>query len=75
MLFLLLYGVLCIIFYIFPFLLFLVFQYLNYWRIGLRWDVFPDKLWQNGIVPYVISDLYGTYVSIYNYIFNIIFNI
>ncbi|EFN62831.1 Astacin-like metalloendopeptidase [Camponotus floridanus] len=42
-------------------------EYLNYWRIGLRWDVFPDKLWQNGIVPYVISDLYNPadYVKIY----------
>ncbi|KAF2881015.1 hypothetical protein ILUMI_25163 [Ignelater luminosus] len=30
----------------------------NYWRIGLRWDVFPEKLWENGTVPYVISPLY-----------------
>lgn len=56
------YSVFCIIFYIFYYyFLYFIFQYLNYWRIGLRWDVFPDKLWQNGIVPYVISDLYGTY--------------
>lgn len=32
----------------------------DYWRIGLRWDVFEDKLWDNGIVPYTISPLYGT---------------
>ncbi|KAK5642145.1 hypothetical protein RI129_008312 [Pyrocoelia pectoralis] len=30
----------------------------NYWRIGLRWDVFPEKLWTNGTVPYVISPIY-----------------
>ena len=34
-------------------------QYFDYWRIGLRWDVFPDKLWENRTVPYVISALYG----------------
>lgn len=31
----------------------------KYWRVGLKWDVFPDKLWNNGTVPYVISPLYG----------------
>lgn len=31
----------------------------NYWRVGLNWEVFPNRLWKNGIVPYVISPLYG----------------
>lgn len=31
----------------------------NYWRVGLRWDTFPEKLWKNGTIPYVISPLYG----------------
>lgn len=31
----------------------------NYWRVGLRWDVFPEKLWDNNTVPYVISPLYS----------------
>ncbi|XP_022910831.2 hatching enzyme 1.2 [Onthophagus taurus] len=37
------------------------------WRVGLNWDTFPDKLWRNGIVPYVISPLYdpSDYVTIY----------
>ncbi|CAH0770629.1 unnamed protein product [Bemisia tabaci] len=37
------------------------------WRVGLRWDVFPDKLWKNRTVPYVISPLYETehYITIY----------
>ncbi|KAF5304042.1 hypothetical protein FQA39_LY01827 [Lamprigera yunnana] len=30
----------------------------KYWRIGLRWDIFPEKLWANGTVPFVISPLY-----------------
>lgn len=33
----------------------------NYWRVGIRWDVFPEKLWKNGVVPYVISPLYGEF--------------
>ncbi|GLV41859.1 uncharacterized protein CBL_13591 [Carabus blaptoides fortunei] len=39
----------------------------QYWRVGLKWDVFPEKLWKNGTVPYVISPLYGPsdYVTIY----------
>ncbi|KAK7602081.1 hypothetical protein V9T40_009522 [Parthenolecanium corni] len=39
----------------------------NYWRVGLRWDVFPEKLWKNRTVPYVISPLYETeeYITIY----------
>ncbi|GJQ68473.1 hypothetical protein Trydic_g17050 [Trypoxylus dichotomus] len=39
----------------------------NYWRVGLNWEVFPNRLWKNGIVPYVISPLYGPseYVTIY----------
>lgn len=31
----------------------------HYWRVGLKWDVFPDKLWKNATIPYVISPLYG----------------
>lgn len=31
----------------------------NYWRVGLRWDIFPDRKWKNGTIPYVISPLYG----------------
>lgn len=31
----------------------------NYWRVGLNWEVFPNRLWKDGIVPYVISPLYG----------------
>lgn len=31
----------------------------HYWRVGIRWDVFPDKLWKNRTVPYVISPTYG----------------
>lgn len=30
----------------------------NYFRVGLRWDVFPEKLWPNRTVPYAISPLY-----------------
>lgn len=39
----------------------------DYWRVGLRWDVFPDRLWTNNTVPYVISPLYepAEYVTIY----------
>ncbi|XP_065350400.1 hatching enzyme 1.2 [Cloeon dipterum] len=39
----------------------------NYWRVGLRWDVFPEKLWDNNTVPYVISPLYmaDSYATIY----------
>lgn len=39
----------------------------NYWRVGLKWDVFPDRLWPNQTVPYVISPLYepDDYVTIY----------
>ncbi|RLU24975.1 hypothetical protein DMN91_003066, partial [Ooceraea biroi] len=32
--------------------------YYNHWRVGLRWDVFPDKLWENKTVPYIVSTLY-----------------
>lgn len=30
----------------------------SYFRVGLRWDVFPEKLWKNRTVPYAISPLY-----------------
>lgn len=30
----------------------------KYWRVGLRWDVFPKKLWKNRTIPYIISPLY-----------------
>jgi Astacin (Peptidase family M12A) len=30
----------------------------KYWRVGLRWDVFPEKLWPNATIPYAISPLY-----------------
>lgn len=39
----------------------------HYWRIGLKWDIFPEKLWKNGTVPYVISPLYGKIFSIVSY--------
>ncbi|XP_039284218.1 low choriolytic enzyme isoform X1 [Nilaparvata lugens] len=39
----------------------------SYWRVGLRWDVFPDRLWKNRTVPYIISPLYepDEYITIY----------
>lgn len=30
----------------------------KYWRVGLKWDVFPERKWPNGTVPYAISPLY-----------------
>lgn len=30
----------------------------NHWRVGIRWDVFPERKWLNRTVPYVISPLY-----------------
>ncbi|KAF4519832.1 hypothetical protein B566_EDAN006846 [Ephemera danica] len=33
-------------------------EFYDHWRVGLRWDVFPEKLWDNQTVPYVISPLY-----------------
>jgi len=30
------------------------------WRIGLRWDVFPERKWINSTVPYHISHKYST---------------
>ena len=35
------------------------FQMFDYWRVGIRWDVMPHRMWPNGTVPYVISPLYG----------------
>nr|CAD7571831.1 unnamed protein product [Timema californicum] len=39
----------------------------NYWRVGLRWDVHPERKWTNNTVHYVISPLYETedYITIY----------
>jgi hypothetical protein len=34
-------------------------QMYDYWRVGIRWDVMPHRMWPNGTVPYVISPLYG----------------
>ena len=31
----------------------------EFWRVGIRWDVLPERMWQNNTVPYVISPLYG----------------
>lgn len=41
----------------------------NYWRIGLRWEIFPEKLWENRTVPYVISPIYGNFLAkcLHNY--------
>nr|XP_023024423.1 astacin [Leptinotarsa decemlineata] len=33
-------------------------EFYNYWRVGIKFDVFPDKMWKNGVVPYTISPLY-----------------
>lgn len=43
----------------------MLFQIFDFWRVGLRWDVFPEKLWLNRTVPYLISPLYGMYIYIY----------
>ncbi|XP_075225806.1 hatching enzyme 1.2-like [Lycorma delicatula] len=47
----------------------------DYWRVGLRWDVFPNRLWKNRTVPYVISPLYepDNYITIYRAITTINF--
>ena len=31
----------------------------SFWRVGIKWETYPDKLWENGTVPYAISPLYG----------------
>jgi hypothetical protein len=31
------------------------------WRVGIRWDVEPERMWQNNTVHYVISPLYGEF--------------
>lgn len=28
------------------------------WRVGLNWNAFPERMWPNRTVPYVISPLY-----------------
>lgn len=47
----------------------------DYWRVGLRWDIFPERMWENGTVPYVISPLYdpSDYITIYRAISTINF--
>lgn len=30
----------------------------NDWKVGLLWDVYPERLWINNTVPYYISPLY-----------------
>ncbi|XP_055616280.1 hatching enzyme 1.2 [Toxorhynchites rutilus septentrionalis] len=30
----------------------------KYWRVGLNWEVFPERRWPNGTIPYAISPLY-----------------
>ena len=30
----------------------------SYFRVGLKWEVFPEKLWPNRTIPYAISPLY-----------------
>ncbi|XP_069692116.1 hatching enzyme 1.2-like isoform X2 [Periplaneta americana] len=47
----------------------------DFWRVGIRWDVLPERMWQNNTVPYVISPLYETtdYVTIYNAILTLNF--
>ncbi|CAG0885746.1 unnamed protein product [Darwinula stevensoni] len=29
------------------------------WRLGLRWDIFPTRKWENATIPYHISHLYN----------------
>ncbi|XP_066943288.1 hatching enzyme 1.2-like [Macrobrachium rosenbergii] len=33
-------------------------ELLAHTRVGLKWDVFPERKWENGTVPFVISSLY-----------------
>ncbi|XP_068230819.1 hatching enzyme 1.2-like [Palaemon carinicauda] len=33
-------------------------EFLAHTRVGLKWDVFPERKWTNGTVPFVISSLY-----------------
>lgn len=33
-------------------------QFIAHTRVGLKWDVFPERRWTNDTVPYAISDLY-----------------
>lgn len=33
-------------------------EFLAHTRVGLKWDVFPERRWDNATVPYVISSLY-----------------
>ncbi|XP_045601849.1 seminal metalloprotease 1 isoform X2 [Procambarus clarkii] len=36
----------------------LTFEFLGSTRVGLNWNVFPERRWTNATVPYVISDHY-----------------
>lgn len=33
-------------------------QMYQMWRVGLNWDMFPERKWLNQTVPYAISPLY-----------------
>lgn len=33
-------------------------QMYKYWRVGLNWNAFPERMWPNRTVPYAISPLY-----------------
>lgn len=32
----------------------------NLFRLGIRWDLYPKKRWQNNTIPYILSKDYGT---------------
>ncbi|XP_059088015.1 zinc metalloproteinase nas-31-like [Tigriopus californicus] len=32
----------------------------NLFRLGIRWDLYPKKRWQNNTIPYKLSQEYGT---------------
>lgn len=33
-------------------------QMYKYWRVGLNWNAYPERMWPNRTVPYAISPLY-----------------
>jgi len=56
--------------------LYLSLQIFDYWRVGLRWDIFPEKLWLNRTVPYLISPLYGMHaINILKILIPILFSL